>query len=159
MSAQMEQLAQLMIQKGLTLATAESCTGGSISVAITDLPGSSRWFNGGIISYNNAAKQHLLGVREISLKTFGAVSEAVVLEMAQGACRALHADVAMAVSGVAGPAGGSEEKPVGTVWICWMMQIPCAKYVCQHFQFAGGRAVVRRKTVEAAVDGCLALLR
>ena len=153
-----QQLAEQLINNGLTMATAESCTGGGIGARLTDLAGSSAWFNGGVISYTNEAKQNLLGVSEINLIEYGAVSEQVVLEMAAGACRQLQADLAVAVSGVAGPAGGSVEKPVGTVWIAWSWvnkndsQVSAAAR-CYHFD--GDRGKVREATIEAALSGLL----
>ena len=117
------ELASVMVGElrsaGMRVATAESCTGGWISKAITDVPGSSAVFAYGIVSYSNDAKESLLGVNAITLEANGAVSAAVVEEMASGALRLSGADVAVAVSGVAGPDGGSDEKPVGTVWFAW----------------------------------------
>lgn len=106
-----------LFEKGLTLGTAESCTGGNISHLITSIPGSSRYFKGSIVSYSNDVKQNILGVSPSSLNSYGAVSESVVTEMAKGVCRVLDVDCSIAVSGIAGPDGGTEEKPVGTVWI------------------------------------------
>ena len=102
-----------LAQLGLTVATAESCTGGWIAKTFTDVAGSSAWFNGGVVSYSNDAKGALLGVQKTTLKSHGAVSQAVVQQMAQGALKALDADCAVSVSGVAGPGGGSVAKPVG----------------------------------------------
>jgi nicotinamide-nucleotide amidase len=110
-------IGELLLQKGLWLGTAESCTGGYLSHLITSIAGSSRYFRGGIVSYDNAVKIDVLGVQEDPLQQHGAVSEQVVSDMLDGALRVLDADVAVAVSGVAGPGGGSEEKPVGTVYI------------------------------------------
>lgn len=152
------QLAKLLLEQKKTVATAESCTGGGIGAAFTDLPGSSAWFNGGIISYTNAAKQHLLGVSEQALLEHGAVSEEVVRQMAVGACRQLHTDMAVAVSGVAGPDGGSLEKPVGSVWIAWLKGGVDGHITSRCFCFDGDRHAVRAATVEAAVTGLLGLL-
>ena len=107
----------LLLEKKQTLAVAESCTGGYISHLITSVPGSSGWYNGGIIAYSNESKQNLLGVSLEFILKYGAVSEQVVCEMAEGARKALHTQYAIATSGIAGPAGGTDEKPVGTVWI------------------------------------------
>ncbi|NDV67660.1 CinA family nicotinamide mononucleotide deamidase-related protein [Dysgonomonas sp. 25] len=107
-----------LFEKGLTLGTAESCTGGNIARLITSIPGSSHYFKGSIVSYANEAKVNLLHVSQQALDMYGAVSEAVVLEMAHGVAKALNVDCAIAVSGIAGPDGGTEDKPVGTVWIC-----------------------------------------
>ena len=107
----------ILRQRGLSLATAESCTGGLVSDRITDIPGSSVYFRGGIVAYSNAAKISLLGVSPATLESHGAVSSEVVLEMARGARRILQADLAVSISGVAGPGGGTPDKPVGTTWI------------------------------------------
>ncbi len=112
-----EVIGRILLENGLTLAVAESCTGGYISHLITSISGSSGWFKGGVTAYSNEIKQNLLGVSENSLHSYGAVSEQVVREMAEGARKKLHTDFAVATSGIAGPAGGTEEKPVGTVWI------------------------------------------
>ena len=153
-----QRLAEQLIAKGLTVATAESCTGGGIGARLTDLAGSSAWFSGGIISYTNEAKQNLLGVSEANLIEHGAVSEQVVLEMAAGACRQLGTDLAVAVSGVAGPDGGSAEKPVGTVWIAWCWAQESAAQTsttARCFHFPGNRNDVRDATIEAALSGLL----
>lgn len=109
-------LLKILKEKKLTLSTAESCTGGNIAHYITLIPGSSEVYMGGVVSYSNEAKQDLLGVSSTNLEQFGAVSEAVVIDMVNGACRAFHTDCAIATSGIAGPGGGTPEKPVGTVW-------------------------------------------
>jgi len=108
---------KLLIEKGQTMCTAESCTGGFIAHSVTSVPGSSNWFKGSVVAYSNEIKQQLLGVKEESLSNYGAVSEQVVREMAEGARKVLNADFAVATSGVAGPDGGTVEKPVGSVWI------------------------------------------
>lgn len=151
-------LAEQLIAAELTVATAESCTGGGIGAAFTELAGSSAWFNGGIISYTNEAKQHLLGVSEQTLIDHGAVSEEVVQQMVTGACRQLNTDMAVAVSGVAGPDGGSAEKPVGTVWIAWAKGGAEGQITSRCFVFEGDRQAVREATVDAAVTGLLRLL-
>ena len=139
---------------GMRVATAESCTGGWISKAITDVAGSSAVFAYGIVSYSNDAKESLLGVNAITLEANGAVSAAVVEEMASGALRLSGADVAVAVSGVAGPDGGSDEKPVGTVWFAWSHND--ARGVAtdseQHL-FSGDRRAIRESTVACALQG------
>lgn len=153
---QAEQLGERLLTAGLTVTTAESCTGGGIAKAITACAGSSQWFEFGFVTYANRAKQQLLGVRETSLSNHGAVSEAVVKEMAQGALAVSGADLAVAVSGIAGPDGGSPEKPVGTVWFCWLRRggDPLAR--C--FQFEGDRAEVRARAIEAGLTGLLDML-
>jgi len=112
-----EVIGRLLLKKGQTLAVAESCTGGYISHLITSVPGSSGWYKGGVTAYSNEIKQQLLGVSAGTLEKHGAVSEQVVCEMAEGARRKMKADFSVATSGIAGPTGGTEEKPVGTVWI------------------------------------------
>jgi nicotinamide-nucleotide amidase len=142
------QLAQALIRQHRTLATAESCTGGMIAAACTDLSGSSVWFERGFVTYSNAAKTECLGVPAPMIAQHGAVSEAVVRAMAQGAVTHSHADVSIAVTGVAGPNGGSADKPVGTVWFGWSVGGQVASEVRQ---FAGDRAAVRAATVEHAL--------
>lgn len=137
---------------GLTLATAESCTGGWIGKTLTDVPGSSAWYVGGFVTYSNAMKASLLGVPQSLLDDEGAVSEAVVAAMADGARRRVGADVSVAVSGIAGPDGGAAEKPVGTVWFAWSQ---ASTTRAQHRQFDGDRESVRRQTVRHALEGIL----
>lgn len=142
--------------RSLAMATAESCTGGWIGQAVTMVPGSSRWYDRGFVTYTNEAKQEMLGVSAETLKKSGAVSEATVKEMALGALRSSRAQVAVAVSGVAGPDGGSPKKPVGTVCIAWCRvgEQPFAR--TQRFQ--GDRDAVRRQTVIVALEGVVSLL-
>ena len=149
-------IAAAMQQHGLMLAAAESCTGGWIAKVLTDLSGSSAWFEAGVVSYSNEAKMSLLGVKRETLERTGAVSEATVLEMVSGALERLHAGVAVAVTGIAGPTGGTPEKPVGTVWIGWQRQGSEAH--AKLFHFPGDREAVRRQTVAAALEGVLAML-
>jgi len=149
------QLAALLTARGWMLATAESCTGGMIAAACTDLAGSSAWFERGFVSYSNAAKTELLGVPTGLIATHGAVSEAVARAMAQGALAHAHAQCAVAVTGVAGPTGGSADKPVGTVWFAWAT--PGGLHSeCQRFD--GGRAAVRSATVEHSLRTLMDLL-
>lgn len=141
-----ETLLQLSVQlqaRGWMLATAESCTGGMIAAACTDLPGSSQWLERGFVTYSNAAKTELLGVPALLIEQHGAVSEQVVRAMAQGAIQHSQAQASVAVSGVAGPGGGTNEKPVGTVWIAWAVQ---AQVHTQHYRFQGDRAAIRQQT-------------
>ena len=112
-----EIVGELLREKKLSLSTAESCTGGSIAALVTSVPGSSAYFNGGIVAYSNEVKMALLHVSAETLEKYGAVSRETVTEMARGAMKALKTDCAVATSGIAGPGGGSREKPVGTVWI------------------------------------------
>ncbi len=137
------------------MATAESCTGGMIAAACTDLAGSSTWFERGFVSYSNAAKTELLGVDAALIAQHGAVSEAVARAMAAGAITHSHAQVSVAVTGVAGPAGGSAEKPVGMVWFGWATPAGVTSEV-RHFD--GDRAAVRRATVQHALQRLLGLL-
>ena len=148
-------VADLMLKKGLFLATAESCTGGLIAAACTDLAGSSAWFERGFVTYSNAAKTEMLGVDAALIDGHGAVSEAVVRAMATGALAHSHAQVAVAVTGVAGPSGGSADKPVGTVWLGFALggQVHAE---CQHFP--GDRGAVRVATVQHALRRLTELL-
>lgn len=145
-----EQASQLLQAQNLQLVTAESCTGGLIGAVCTELAGSSAWFFGGVMSYANEAKERALGVRPTTLAAHGAVSEATVREMCQGAL-ALGGQVAVAVSGVAGPGGGSVEKPVGCVYIGW--QRLGSDAIVTRFQFSGDRQAVREQTVLSALQG------
>ena len=137
------------------LVTAESCTGGWIAKTVTDIAGSSDWFECGLAAYSYEAKQALLGVRPETLTAHGAVSQETVLEMVSGALVTSGASIAVAVTGIAGPTGGLPDKPVGTVWIGWKRRGGYPR--AQLFHFSGGREAVRRQTVEAALRGLLAL--
>jgi len=139
------------------LAIAESCTGGWVAQAITAMSGSSQWFERGFVTYSNAAKMELLGVQAATLEQHGAVSEATVREMAEGALRHSHAQVAVAVSGVAGPGGGSLEKPVGTVCLAWAGGGADTRAECR--MFLGNREAVRRQAVAAVLEGLVDRLR
>ena len=136
-----------------TIATAESCTGGLIAGAITDVAGSSTWFDRGFVTYSNAAKTEMLGVRPETLATLGAVSEATAREMAAGALARSGADIAVAVTGVAGPAGGTPEKPVGLVCFAWAIRDSALESRTE--RFPGDRAAVRAATVERALEGTI----
>jgi nicotinamide-nucleotide amidase len=149
-------LGQRLLERGLTLATAESCTGGWIAKVVTDIPGSSGWFDRGFVSYSNTSKRDMLGVSESVLESRGAVSAEVVAQMAAGALERSGADAALAVSGVAGPGGGSEEKPVGTVYFAWALA--GSEPVVKRMQFAGEREEVRHQTVRLALERLLELL-
>ncbi|MES2245353.1 MAG: CinA family protein [Pseudomonadota bacterium] len=148
-------LADLLLNKGWLLATAESCTGGLISAACTDLAGSSNWFERGFVSYSNEAKTDMLGVDAALIAGHGAVSEEVARAMVQGAITHSRARVAVAVTGVAGPTGGSRAKPVGTVWFGFMVDGRLSSEV-QHFD--GDRAAVRLATVQHALQRLVQLL-
>lgn len=149
-------LAGLLQGQGWQMATAESCTGGMIAAACTDLAGSSAWFERGFVTYSNAAKTELLGVDAALIAQRGAVSEAVVCAMVQGAIRHSRAQVAVAVTGVAGPSGGSADKPVGTVWFGWATP---SGVVTQMQRFDGERAAVRQATVRHALARLVELLK
>ena len=133
-------VADLLLQKGWTMATAESCTGGLIAAACTDLGGSSTWFERGFVSYSNAAKTELLGVAAALIQQHGAVSQPVAEAMALGACARAGVPAALAVTGVAGPTGGSADKPVGTVWFGWCV---AGQTEAQRCRFDGDRSAVR----------------
>lgn len=144
------ELAGKLLASGRSLAAAESCTGGWIAKCCTDLAGSSAWFERGFVTYSNAAKHELLGVDAQVLEFAGAVSEAVALQMASGAVAHSAADVSLAVTGIAGPDGGSTDKPVGTVWFAWSVAGPVET---ERMQFPGGRDDVRRQTAAHALRG------
>lgn len=150
-------IAQKLTQKQLRLTVAESCTGGWLAKVCTDLPGSSAWFECGFVAYSNAAKQQQLGVPAPMLAEHGAVSAIVVDAMLRGALRHSGADVAIAISGVAGPTGGSADKPVGTVFIGWLLALEAESNI-DRFQFGGDRNQVRQSAVEAALAGMDRLL-
>jgi nicotinamide-nucleotide amidase len=138
------------------LTTAESCTGGGVAQAITEVAGSSAWFERGFVTYSNLAKQQMLGVSESTLKQYGAVSEAVVREMVAGALANSTTNIALSVSGIAGPEGGTTEKPVGTVWFAW--GIKHGVTIAQRHLLKGNRSEVRAQAVNIALQGVLDLL-
>ena len=140
-------------ERGLKLAAAESCTGGWVAQAITAIAGSSEWFERGFVTYSNEAKQEMLGVRAETLSAHGAVSEATAREMASGALAHSRAQVAVAITGVAGPTGGTKDKPVGMVWFAWARQGAVVESAMRHFD--GDRDGVRRQSVIAALQGVL----
>ena len=146
-----EQLGGLLRSKGLLMGTAESCTGGRIANMVTLVAGSSDYFVGGVVSYCNEVKHNVLGVSEDSLRLHGAVSREVVEQMAQGAIRTLGCDCSVATSGVAGPGGGSPEKPVGTVWIAAALKEQVVSH-CYHF------GTVRAENIQSAADTALTML-
>ena len=150
-----EQVGARLQAQHLMLATAESCTGGWIAKMITDIPGCSAWFDCGMAAYSYEAKQALLGVRPETLTEHGAVSRETVLEMVSGALVTSGASIAVAVTGIAGPTGGTEDKPVGTVWIGWKRRGGYPR--AEAFHFDGDREAVRRQTVAASLRGLLAL--
>jgi nicotinamide-nucleotide amidase len=145
-----------LLRKQWSIATAESCTGGFIAKAITDIAGSSAWFKEGFVTYSNAAKAARLGVSATLLRRHGAVSEAAARAMVIGAIRRARADTAVAVTGIAGPGGAVPGKPVGTIWLAWAVNVDRRIAVrVERRQFRGDRDAVRRKTVRAALLGIL----
>jgi nicotinamide-nucleotide amidase len=153
LAASVAKLSAALLARGWTMAAAESCTGGWIAKCCTDRAGSSAWFERGFVTYSNAAKRELLGVAGDVLERAGAVSEAVARSMAEGALRNSRAEVALAVTGIAGPDGGAPDKPVGTVWFGWAVAGEATLTVCRRFE--GDREAVRRQTVRAALEGLL----
>ena len=147
------QLGKLLEARDLKITTAESCTGGGISEAITAISGSSAWFEYGFVTYANSAKQTLLGVSSKSLEAYGAVSEQVVMEMALGALERSGADIAIAVRGIAGPGGGSLEKPIGTVWLAWAKRGEGVS--ASMFSLTGDRLQVRSQAVAEGMLGAI----
>ena len=150
------QVGARLLELGLMLATAESCTGGGVAAAVTAIAGSSGWFERGFVTYSNAAKESMLGVAAATLAAHGAVSEAVALEMAEGALRYSGAQVALSITGVAGPGGGSPEKPVGTVCFGWVRADGARKV--QTRLLPGDRGAVRAQSVVHALTQLLAIL-
>ncbi len=153
-------LAPLLLAQGWKLALAESCTGGLVCATLTELPGSSDWFERGYITYSNQAKTECLGVSEELLRTFGAVSEPVAKAMAQGAQINAGVDLAVSITGIAGPSGGSEDKPVGTVCFGWAIRNATGENLttCQTKLFIGNRHSIRQQATEHALAGLLQLL-
>jgi nicotinamide-nucleotide amidase len=145
-----------MTATGKAVSTAESCTGGWVSKALTDIPGSSAVFHYGVVSYSNGAKEHILGVKNETLEEHGSVSEPVVEEMADGVLNLSGSDIAVAVSGIAGPDGGTKEKPVGTVWFAWARRDGGKIRTETHLaHFDGDRELIRELTVVHALQGVL----
>lgn len=150
-----ESLGRLLKERDWTIGVAESCTGGLLSVRLTDVPGSSAYFRGAVVAYHNDLKEGMLGVPSRLIRQAGAVSEEVAREMAQGARRLLNVDVGVAVTGIAGPGGGTREKPVGLVFVA--VATPSA-LVSRSFRFAGGRTANREDSVDRALELLLAVL-
>lgn len=155
MSELAQRLGAALKARGLKLATAESCTGGWVAMALTAIPGSSEWFERGYVTYSNAAKREDLGVAEETLRRHGAVSEAVAREMAAGALKRARAQVALAITGVAGPTGGTAQKPVGLVCFAWAHG---SKITSETRRFDGDRESVRRQSVLHALERATELL-
>ncbi|WP_415896973.1 nicotinamide-nucleotide amidase [Neptuniibacter sp. QD72_48] len=146
-------IAEKLQAKKIFIATAESCTGGWIAQEVTAIPGSSAWFDCGFVTYSNMSKQKMLGVSKDTLEQCGAVSAEVVAQMAEGALENSEAHISVATSGIAGPGGGSKEKPVGTVWFAWAEQGKSVK--TKKYCFEGDRESVRKQAVSVALEGIL----
>jgi len=146
-------MGEALKQRSFMLVTAESCTGGWVAKVVTSLPGSSLWFDRGFVSYSNAAKQEMLDVKSATLAAYGAVSDEVVQEMALGALAHSAANVSVAISGIAGPEGGTPGKPVGTVCLAWCVRGGVPRSRATHF--AGDREMIRQQAVMAALQGVL----
>ena len=161
MSKLVEQIAEVLLRRGQLLACAESCTGGLICKTLTDVPGSSAWFERGFVTYSNLSKVQLLGVSQTVVALHGAVSDKTVRAMGEGLIRHTPADWGIVVSGIAGPGGGTKDKPVGTVWIGWSHRVPGRGGLAEvpvdveHFFFDGDREQIRRKAQRAALAGLL----
>lgn len=151
------EVGQALVNNDSMIVTAESCTGGMIAEALTDVAGSTAWFDRAYITYSYESKREMLGVNEMTIQKQGAVSQACVEEMAVGALQQSHAKVSVACSGIAGPGGGSPDKPVGTVWLAWAMQ-GNNEVISQKFHFDGNRQEVREQTTQAALMGVMKLL-
>lgn len=151
-----EQTGQLLRQKALLLSTAESCTGGWVAKLVTDITGSSAWFDRGFVTYSNRSKHEMLGVDLQTLESFGAVSESVAQEMAEGVLAHSAAQVSLAVTGIAGPGGGTQDKPVGTVCFAWSGSFFATIASTQYFK--GDREQIRRQAAEFALKGVLDVL-
>lgn len=148
-----EQIASKLVQQQARLLSAESCTGGQVAAALTRLAGSSNWYECGWVTYSNSSKQTLLGVPESVLVQYGAVSEPTVLAMAAGALATINADYSVAISGIAGPSGGSADKPVGTVYMAWAGKTK--QSIAAHFIFSGDREQVQEQATQQALLGVL----
>ena len=148
-------IGEILIRQKWYLCTAESCTGGLVAHLFTNISGSSKWFAGGLVSYSNQLKKDLLGVEEEVLKDQGAVSKEVVEVMAKGITSTCRAQVGLAISGIAGPTGGSPDKPVGTVWMAWSLP---DKVTSSQFHFSGNRLEVKEQSAYQAIENLLAIL-
>jgi nicotinamide-nucleotide amidase len=151
-----DQLGRMLKQTGRMLVTAESCTGGWLGEVITAVPGSSHWYDRGFITYTNTAKREMLGVKTDTLTRFGAVSEPTARAMADGALASSHADLSVAITGIAGPGGGTPEKPVGMVCFAWAVRRGLTHSVTH--RFSGDREAIRRQAVKSALEGLKSLL-
>ncbi len=151
-----KQLGEVLLAKGYLIATAESCTGGGLAYAITAIPGSSTWFDRTVVTYSNEAKKDLLGVSQATLDNEGAVSVATAIEMAEGLLARSKVDITVAITGIAGPEGGTEEKPVGTVCFAWSLRN--GNTLSSSVKFDGDRQQVRHLSILMAIQGLLEIL-
>ena len=150
LQALVSDIGELAIQKEIVITTAESCTAGGVAYALTAIPGSSSWFEEGFVTYSNQAKIYMLNVKSATLEKYGAVSKETVVEMANGALIQSDAQISIAISGIAGPDGGSDDKPVGTVWFAW---VGVSTYQTECHCFEGGRQSVREQAIKHALVG------
>lgn len=151
-----EKAGQMLLQQGYKLVTAESCTGGGLGQAITEIAGSSNWYERGFITYNDLAKQEMLGVSHSILNTYGAVSEQTAKEMIIGALNKSHAQIGVSITGIAGPSGGTVQKPVGTVYFAWGIR-DSLMYSKAHY-FNGDRTSIRHQSIRTALEGIINLI-
>ncbi|WP_320174196.1 CinA family protein [Maridesulfovibrio sp.] len=142
-------IGKILVEKGWTMSTAESCTGGLVAATLTDFSGSSTWFSGAVVAYSNEVKMSQLHVPEQAITDHGAVSEPVVRAMAEGVCKALNVDVGISLSGIAGPTGGTPDKPVGTVWMGWHVN---GKTYAEKFLFSGDRKSVKDQSLQTVLE-------
>ncbi len=149
-------IGRLLVEKGWTLGTAESCTGGLVAATLTDYSGSSAWFSGAVVAYSNEVKMNLLHVPEAAIIEYGAVSEATVRAMAEGVCTTLGTNAGISLSGIAGPTGGTPDKPVGTVWMGWHVN---GTTYAEKFIFSGDRMNVKQKSLETVLEKLLKILK
>ncbi len=150
LSVLIEELAKLCLEKSLKVVTAESCTGGGVAFEITTLAGSSNWFERSFVTYSNLAKIEMLGVAKSAIEMHGAVSREVAIQMAEGAIKHSHGNVSLAITGIAGPDGGTIQKPVGTCWFAWAS--PYFATVCQQQLFSGDRKAVRTSAIQFSLE-------
>jgi nicotinamide-nucleotide amidase len=151
-----DKVGQLLKQKNLILATAESCTGGQVAEVITSIPGSSAWFDRGFVTYSNQAKQEMLGINQNIIAKYGAVSDETARAMAEGALQYSQAKIALAITGIAGPDGGTNDKPVGTVWIAWAIAGKLLQ--AELFHLVGDRLEIRRQATQMALERVVDLI-
>lgn len=149
-------IGKILVEKGWTLGTAESCTGGLVAATLTDFSGSSAWFSGAVVAYSNEIKMSLLHVPETVIIKHGAVSEATVRAMADGICKTLGTNTGLSLSGIAGPTGGTPDKPVGTVWMGWHVN---GKTYAEKFIFSGDRMNVKQQSLQTILNRLLEILK